>query len=243
MTTSNLKMIELFAGIRSFSLASSWIGGFETVEAVEINSYCNQKMLKHYPNVPIHEDIRTYSPQLSTDLIVGGSPCQDLSSQGKQAGIEGDRSSLWYEMLRVIEEARPRFVIWENVRNAIAKRAVHEVMRGLYQSGYRFDAEIIKASEVGAPHQRERVFVVAYAHGAVKNSKRKLFKPWSEQVRSHIAIARTFGIWEGSQLPDNGVDHGIPERLSGLSAYGNSIVPQCAIIPLLRVKYLAELIT
>ena len=242
MTAGNLKMIELFAGIRSFSLASSWIGGFETVEAVEINSYCNQKMLKHYPNIPIHEDIRTYSPHLSADLIVGGSPCQDLSSQGKQAGIEGDRSSLWYEMLRVIEEARPRFVIWENVRNAIAKRAVHEVMRGLYQSGYRFNAEIIKASEVGAPHQRERVFVVAYAHGAVKNSKRKLFKPWSEQVRSHIAIARTFGIWEGSQLPDNGVDYGISERLSGLSAYGNSIVPQCAIIPLLRVKYLAELI-
>ena len=242
MTTSNLKMIELFAGIRSFSLASSWIGGFETVEAVEINSYCNQKMLKHYPNVPIHENIRTYSPQLSTDLIVGGSPCQDLSSQGKQAGIKGDRSSLWYEMLRVIEEARPRFVIWENVRNAIAKKAVHEVMRGLYQSGYRFDAEIIKASEVGAPHQRERVFVVAYAHGAIKNSKRKLLKPWSEQIRSHIAIARTFGIWEGSQLPDYGVDHGIPDRLAGLSAYGNSIVPQCAIIPLLRVKYLAELI-
>ena len=242
MTTSNLKMIELFAGIRSFSLASSWIGGFETVEAVEINSYCNQKMLKHYPNVPIHEDIRTYTPSVSADIIVGGSPCQDLSSEGKQTGLEGDRSSLWYEMLRVIEESQPRFVIWENVRNSVAKGAVHEVMRGLYQSGYRFDAEIIAASEVGAPHQRKRVFVVAYAHGAVKNSKRKLFKPWSEQVRSHIAIARTFGIWEGSQLPDNGVDYGISERLSGLSAYGNSIVPQCAIIPLLRVKYLAELI-
>jgi DNA (cytosine-5)-methyltransferase 1 len=238
--TANLKMIELFAGIRSFSLASSWIGGFETVEAVEINSYCNQKMLKHYPNVPIYEDIRTYSPQIPTDLIVGGSPCQDLSSQGKQAGIEGDRSSLWYEMLRVIKEARPRFVIWENVRNAIAKGAVHEVMRGLYSSGYRFDAQIISAEEIGAPHQRERVFVVAYAHGAIKTTRGKVLESWSEQIGSQIAIARTFDNWQSSQLSDNGVDHGVPDRLAGLSAYGNSIVPQCAVVPLLRVKYLAE---
>ena len=237
-----LKMIELFAGIRAMSLASEWIGGFETIEAVEINPYCNQKMLKHYPNVPIHEDIRTYHPRLSADLIVGGSPCQDLSSQGKQAGIEGDRSSLWYEMLRVIEEARPRFVIWENVRNAIAKGAVHEVMRGLYQSGYKFDAEIITASEIGAPHQRERVFVVAYSNSVIKAARGKVLQSWAEQVRSQIAIARSFGSWESSQLPDYGVSHGVPDRLAGLSAYGNAIVPQCAVIPLLRVKYLAELI-
>jgi DNA (cytosine-5)-methyltransferase 1 len=238
-----LKMIELFAGIRAFSLASDWIGGFETIEAVEINPYCNQKMLKHYPHVPIHEDIRTYHPRLSADLIVGGSPCQDLSSQGKQAGIEGDRSSLWYEMLRVIEEARPRFVIWENVRNAIAKGAVHEIMRGLYQSGYRFDAEIIKASEIGAPHQRERVFVVAYSNSIIKAARGEVLESWAEQIRSQIAIARTFGSWESSQLPDNGVSHGIPNRLSGLSAYGNAIVPQCAVVPLLRVKYLASLMS
>ena len=237
---SNLKMIELFAGIRAFSLASKWIGGFETVQAVEINPYCNQKMRKHYPDVPIHEDIRTYSPNLSADVIVGGSPCQDLSSAGKQAGLEGDRSSLWFEMLRVINEAQPRFVIWENVRNAIAKGAVHEVMRGLHQSGYRFDAEIIAASEIGTPHQRERVFVVAYSHSVVKAAKCEVLESWSEQIRSHLAIAKTFGRWEGSQLPDNGVSHGIPDRLAGLSAYGNAIVPQVAIAPLLRVKYLAE---
>jgi len=239
-----LKIIELFAGIRAFSLASEWIGGFETVEAVEINSYCNEKMLKRYPNVPIHEDIRTYHPKLSTDLIVGGSPCQDLSSQGKQAGLKGDRSSLWYEMLRVIEEARPTFVIWENVRNAIAKGAVHEVMRGLYQSGYRFDAEIITAEEVGAPHERERIFVVGYSNSIVEATKGKVLKSWAEQSRCHIAIARSFGNWgdpKSPQLPDNGVDYGIPDRLAGLSAYGNAIVPQCAIAPLLRVKYLAEL--
>lgn len=236
-----LKMIELFAGIRAFSLASDWIGGFETVEAVEINRYCNEKMLKHYPNTPIYEDIRTYTPTISADVIVGGSPCQDLSSAGKQAGLEGERSSLWFEMLRVINEAQPRFVIWENVRNAIAKGAVHEVMRGLYNSSYGFDAEIISASEIGAPHQRERVFVVAYSNSIIKTARCEVFQSWSEQIGSHLEIARSFERWKGSQLPDYGVSHGISDRLAGLSAYGNAIVPQVAIAPLLRVKYLAEL--
>ena len=238
---TNLDMIELFAGIRAFSLASEWIGGFRTVEAVEINPYCNEKMKKHYPNVPIHEDIRTYSPKLSADVIVGGSPCQNLSSQGKQEGLKGDRSILWYEMLRVINESKPRFVIWENVRNAIAKGAVEEVMRGLYQSGYGFDAQILSAKEMGAHHERERVFVVAYSHSVVKAIGSKVFQSWAEQVRHQIKIARSFSCWQGSQLPDNGVSHGISARLAGLSAYGNAIVPQVAIVPLLRVKYLAEI--
>ena len=235
-----LKMIELFAGIRAFSLAAKWLDGIETVEAVEINSYCNEKMKKHYPNVVTHGDIRTYSPQIQADVIVGGSPCQDMSNAGKQSGINGDRSCLWYEMLRVINKAKPRFVVWENVRGSISTGGLREVLRGLYKSGYGFDVEIIKASEVGAPHQRERVFVVAYAHSTVQAPRGEVFKSWSEQIGSQIERAKSFGIWESSQLPDNGVSHGIPNRLSGLSAYGNAIVPQCAAIALMRVQYLAE---
>jgi hypothetical protein len=78
-----LKIIELFAGIRAFSLASEWIGGFETVEAVEINSYCNEKMLKRYPNVPIHEDIRTYHPAIPADVIVGEAHVKVTAKQEK----------------------------------------------------------------------------------------------------------------------------------------------------------------
>ena len=234
-------MIELFAGIRAFSLAAKWLGGIETVEAVEINPYCNEKMRKHYPDVSTHDDIRTYSPQIRADVIVGGSPCQDMSQSGKKAGIKGDRSRLWYEMLRVINEVKPRFVVWENVRGSVSAGGLKEVLRGLHKSGYHFDVEIIKASEVGAPHQRERVFVVAYAHGTVQAPQGEVFQSWSEQIRPQIERAKSFGIWQGSQLPDNGVSHGIPDRLSGLSALGNAIVPQCAAIALMRVQYLAAI--
>ena len=238
---SKLKIIELFAGIRAFSLASEWVGGFETVEAVEINPYCNQKMLKHYPNVPIHEDIRTYSPKLSADVIVGGSPCQGNSQAGKGEGSKDSRSGLITEFFRVIQESKPRFVVWENVYGCIKSGQLRETLTELDRLGYGFDAEIISAEEVGAPHERKRIFVVAYSNSVVKAARGKVLESWTDQIRHQIAIARTFGNWKGSQLPDNGVSHGIPDRLAGLSAYGNAIVPQCAVVPLLRVKYLASL--
>jgi DNA (cytosine-5)-methyltransferase 1 len=238
---NKLKIIELFAGIRAFSLVSEWVGGFETVEAVEINPYCNQKMLKHYPNVPIHEDIRTYSPKLSADVIVGGSPCQGNSQAGKGEGSKDSRSGLITEFFRVIQESKPRFVVWENVYGCIKSGQLRETLTELDRLGYGFDAEIISAEEVGAPHERKRIFVVAYSNSVVKAARGKVLESWTDQIRHQIAIARTFGNWKGSQLPDNGVSHGIPDRLAGLSAYGNAIVPQCAVVPLLRVKYLASL--
>ena len=235
-----LKMIELFAGIRAFSLAAKWLGEIKTVEAVEINSYCNEKMEKYYPNVVTHGDIRTYSPQIQADIIAGGSPCQGYSQNGKRKGSADSRSGLIKEFLRVCDRVRPKFIILENVRGIHSSGGLQAFCECLHRGGYHFDVEIIKASEVGAPHQRERVFVVAYAHGTVKAPKGEVFKSWSEQIGSQIERAKSFGIWEGSQLPDNGVDHGIPNRLSGLSAYGNAIVPQCAAIALMRVQYLAE---
>ncbi len=233
-------MIELFAGIRAFSLASEWIGGFETVEAVEINPYCNERMLKHYPNVPIHEDIRTYHPKIFADVIVGGSPCQGNSQAGKGQGSQDSRSGLITEFFRVIQESKPNFVIWENVYGCIKSGQLRETLTELDRLGYGFDAEIISAKEIGAPHERKRIFVVAYSNSIIKATRGKILESWANQIGSQIAIARTFGVWQSSQLPDNGVSHGIPNRLSGLSAYGNTIVPQCAVIPLLRVKHLAS---
>ena len=237
---AKLKMIELFAGIRAFSLAAKWLGEIETVEAVEINSYCNEKMKKHYPNVVTHGDIRTYSPQIQADIIVGGSPCQGYSQNGKRKGSADSRSGLIKEFLRVCDRVRPKFIVLENVRGFHSSGELQIFCECLHGGGYRFDVEIIKASEVGAPHQRERIFVVAYDHSTVQAPRGEVFQSWSRQIGSQVERARSFGIWQSSQLPDNGVDHGIPNRLSGLSAYGNAIVPQCAAIALMRVQYLAD---
>ena len=234
-------MIELFAGIRAFSLAAKWLGGIETVEAVEINQYCNEKMRKHYPDVSTHGDIRTYKPKIRADVIVGGSPCQGYSQNGKRKGSADSRSGLIKEFLRVCDQVRPRFIVLENVRGIHPSGGLQAFCECLHRGGYHFYVEIIKASEVGAPHQRERVFVVAYAHSTVQAPKGEVLESWSEQIRPQIERAKSFGVWQSSQLPDNGVDHGICNRLSGLSAYGNAIVPQCAAIALMRVQYLAAI--
>jgi DNA (cytosine-5)-methyltransferase 1 len=193
--------LDLFSGIGAFALASKIVGGIETTQMVEINKFCQLVLRKRFPCVPVHSDIRDYFPKEGEfDLIVGGSPCQGLSIAGKQKGIiEDDRSSLWFEMLRVIQEVQPKYVVWENVFNAIRNGAVAEVMRGLHSSGYRFDAQVISAKEVGAPHLRERVFVVAYrehsndlvAHSncSIKANGSNVFIPWAEQIRGEIEIA------------------------------------------------------
>jgi len=102
-----LKMIELFAGIGGFRLASDWVGGIETIVSVEINPFCQKVLKKNFPNTPIYDDVTTYKPTSYCDLVVGGSPCQDLSIAGVQKGIiKGKRSSLWFEQLRIYKESR-----------------------------------------------------------------------------------------------------------------------------------------
>ncbi|WP_019500870.1 DNA cytosine methyltransferase [Pseudanabaena sp. PCC 6802] len=144
-----MKYLDLFSGIGGVSLAAQSLG-IETAQFVEINPYCCHVLRKNFPTIPIHRDIRTFHAKPNQfDLITGGSPCQDLSLAGKRAGITGDRSGLWFEMLRVIEEAKPRFVIWENVKGAFYTGGLTKVLHGLCQLGYRFDVEILSAAAVG----------------------------------------------------------------------------------------------
>jgi DNA (cytosine-5)-methyltransferase 1 len=196
-----LKCLDLFSGIGGFAIAAHTVGRIETTQFVEWNQFCTKVLQKNFPDVPVHSDIRDYYPKEGEfDLICGGSPCQDLSIAGKQKGIiEGDRSSLWFEMLRIIKEVKPKFVVWENVHGAIRNGGVAEVLRGLYRANYRFDAQIISAKEVGAPHLRERVFVVAYRESSanliadsnrlVQADRSNLLIPWAEQIGGGIAIA------------------------------------------------------
>jgi DNA (cytosine-5)-methyltransferase 1 len=244
-----MKHLDLFSGIGGFSLAARSLG-IETVQFVEINSYCCHVLRKNFPTIPIHRDIRTFHAKPNQfDLITGGSPCQDLSLAGKRTGITGSSSGLWFEMLRVIKEAKPRFVIWENVKGAFYTGGLTEVLHGLCQLGYRFDVEILSAAAVGAPHLRERIFVVAYASSLLGQAS-----PWSDQVRSQIETVTDSngiaGIWSSSgnetilapwrslEPPICGVAHGLSRRLDRLAAIGNAVVPAVAAIALQRVIYL-----
>lgn len=157
-----MKIIDLFSGIGGFSLGLERTGGFETVQFVEQDAKARQVLKKHWPNVPQHDDIRTYRPEQGTaDLVCGGFPCQDISSAGRGVGIVGERSGLWTEMARVIGAVRPKWVIAENV-SALRSRGLALVLQDLCALGYDAEWHCIPASAVGAPHRRDRVWVIAY---------------------------------------------------------------------------------
>ena len=162
-----LKVLDTFAGIGGFSLGLERTGGFETVAFCEIEPFCQKVLAKNWPDVPIYSDVRSLNAQqlradgITVDVITGGFPCQDISTAGKGAGLEGERSGLWYELKRLIEEIKPKYAIIENV-SALRSRGLDEVLRTLTEIGYDAEWNCIPASAVGAPHQRDRLWIVAY---------------------------------------------------------------------------------
>lgn len=159
-----MKVIDLFSGIGGFSLGLESTGGFETVQFVEYDKWCQKILAKNFPNVPITGDIKDYEGQRA-DVVTGGFPCQPFSVAGKRKGTDDNRH-LWPEMLRVIKASKPRWVIGENVRNltSIQEGMVFEqVCTDLENEGYEVQSFIIPASAVEAPHQRYRVWIVGYS--------------------------------------------------------------------------------
>ena len=157
-----MKVIDLFSGIGGFTLGLESTGGFQTIQFVENEIWCQKILAKNFPGISIAGDIREYEGQRA-DVVVGGFPCQPFSVAGKRKGTRDDRH-LWPEMLRVIKESRPRWVIGENVRNltTIQEGMVFEqVCTDLENEGYQVQSFIIPASAVNAPHQRYRVWIVA----------------------------------------------------------------------------------
>ena len=158
-----LKLLDTFSGIGGFSYAAEkLVGGFETTQFIEIDPYCQKVLKKHWPNVPIHDDIKTFTAKpFQYDAVCGGFPCQDLSVAGRGKGITPEtRSGLFYELMRVIRMVRPKYVILENVA-AILNNGLDIVLGELSEAGYDAEWAVISASSLGACHQRSRWFCVA----------------------------------------------------------------------------------
>ncbi len=163
-----LRLLDTFSGIGGFSYAAErLVGGCQTVAFVEREPFCQSILRKHWSDVPIYDDITTFNPEPSSaDGVCGGFPCQDISTAGKQAGIkEGTRSGLFYELMRVIRLVGPRYVVLENVA-AIVSNGLDTVLGELAEAGFDAEWACIPASAVGACHQRDRWWCVAYAKGS-----------------------------------------------------------------------------
>ena len=263
-----LRTLDLFAGIGGFSLGLERTGGFETVAFCEIDPYCQRVLAKHWPGVPIYDDIkeivadagcmRQLQPQGSQqeirrrtsdsylkgldgnpigpiDVITGGFPCQDISLAGKGAGIDGERSGLWSELARLIGDIRPRYAILENVA-ALLGRGLDRVAGDLAEIGYDCEWHCIPASAVGAPHRRDRVWIIAYPQypdPKKQRSQRQLHNGIAQGWQRPILGSLRFcdGASDGQEWwrtePDVGrVADGIPARVDRLRCLGNAVVPQ-----------------
>jgi len=158
-----MKVLDLFSGIGGFSLGLH-AAGMETVAFCEKEAFCKADLKKNWPDIPCHDDVTQlngseYAGRIS--VICGGFPCQDISLAGTGRGLAGERSGLWREYHRIIKETRPEWVIIENV-SALRSRGLDEVLRSLAEIGYDAEWHCLPACAIGAPHRRDRIWIMAY---------------------------------------------------------------------------------
>lgn len=152
----------LFSGIGGFELGFEATGRFETRWQVECDPYATKVLEKHWPDVVRHDDVCTWPNETTepVDVLLGGFPCTNISSSGKKNGLAGSESGLWYEFARIIRALRPKWVCVENVAMLLSV-GISEVLSTLSNAGFDAEWKTIQASDVGAPHKRARVFIIA----------------------------------------------------------------------------------
>jgi DNA (cytosine-5)-methyltransferase 1 len=228
-----VNVLDLFSGIGGFSLGLER-AGMRTVAFCEIDPFCRRVLAKHWPGVPVFDDVRTLTADrlaadgIFPDAICGGFPCQDISYAGPGSGLDGDRSGLWFEYARIVGEIRPRFVIVENV-TALLGRGMGAVLGSLAAFGYDAEWHCIPASAVGALHARDRVWIVAYPERYGLQGRSFITEAWQSEpraeqlpglllprLRDEVSSARVFR-----------ADHGVPTRLDVARnrSLGNTVYP------------------
>ena len=217
-----MKVLDLFSGIGGFSIGLER-AGFETVAFCEIEEYPRAVLKRHWPNVPVYGDIKQLTGEqlradgIVPDVICGGYPCQPFSVAGRQRG-EQDERHLWPEMLRLIRECRPRWVVSENVSGHI-KLGLDEVLASLEAEGYTVWTFIIPACAVNAPHKRDRLWIVAHADSEGQSD--------GSQHEQRLAVGNTgscgcsgFDGRRSGQEPQNGCTQSSGGLVSHASASG-----------------------
>ncbi len=251
-----MRVGSLFSGIGGLELGlERAIPGARTVWQVEQDDYARAVLAKHWPNARRYQDVKEAGAHNlePVDVICGGFPCQDISLAGKGAGLDGARSGLWTEYARIVRELRPRYVVVENVA-ALLSRGMGRILGDLAALGYDATWDCVPAAAVGAPHRRDRLFLVAYSNSLDPVEQPELFGRSGHAVnasrdgqRRNVADADSERQPQPRELqgqewrrsidrcrpwtvePQLGrVAHGVPRRVDRLRCLGNAVVPQVA---------------
>lgn len=221
----------LFSGIGGFELGAQWVD-IPTEWSCEIEEYQRSILKKNFPNTTIYGDIKEARNLGYVDIISGGFPCQDVSIAGRGIGITGARSGLWREMFRIIWEVRPRYVLIEN-SPALLFRGFEQILCDLFKIGYNAEWQCISNSEFGFPHQRERIYIIAYSSkirfkNSVKNEGEfySIFgKRPSKEDASYTCSERFYSISDNSNY--RAYDR-VPSWTHRIESLGNAVNPVIA---------------
>jgi DNA (cytosine-5)-methyltransferase 1 len=225
----------LFSGIGGFELGFERTGRFECRWQVENDPYATRVLEKHWPRVARYGDITDVGGHNleRVDCITAGFPCQDISQAGKQAGIRGTRSGLFFEAIRVFHELQPTAIVLENVANLL-RVGIGDVLGSLAEIGFNVEWHCIPAAAVGAPHYRDRIFLFGFnANTYCKGlAFGKRIGQDAEQARASFKriCGERFGrerVWSPEPVLRRVVD-GIPDRVDRVRCLGNAVVPQVA---------------
>ena len=250
--------LALFAGAGGGILGGHLLG-WRTVCAVEWADYPRRVLLARQrdgilPRFPIWDDVSTFDGKPwkgRVDIVSGGFPCQDISAAGKGAGITGERSGLWKEMARIIDEVRPRFVLVEN-SPMLTSRGLGDVLGDLAEMGYNARWCVLGADDAGAPHQRKRIWILAYSgqkrQEYMGNTSGKGLQGFMEQREGYrdegrlkaanTSFQKRKSWWDmdpadGLEPELDRVANGVAHRVDRLKAIGNGQVSSVAAIAFL----------
>lgn len=247
-----MRVLDLFSGIGGFSLGLER-AGFTTVAFCEIEPFCQKVLKKRWPHVPIYDDVRSLCAERlradgigDIDVICGGFPCTDVSiAQGRnRKGLDGEQSGLWREYARLIGELRPRFVIVENTPGLLSL-GMGDVLGDLAGIGYDAEWFCVPAASIGAPHIRDRLWMVCYPYrdgepvGAVDDAMARLPGVGADTTSIGLSIWKgLLACWEEADAAASSPERwaaqpgipvvvdGFPGRAHAVRAIGNSVVPQ-----------------
>ena len=232
--------LSLFSGIGGLDLAAHW-AGFETIAFVERDEFCQKVLAKHWPGVPIYNDVTTFDGtefRGRTDVVSAGFPCQPHSLAGERKGSDDERD-LWSEVVRILREAAPVWFLGENVTGLFSSECGEyfgRIITDLDSLGYRTGWCCYGACDVDAPHERERVFIAAYAQGKRRAQTSELIVPGRQErprppcpdrgdIWAEIKRNRDSENWEAFASFPPRSDDGVPYRVDRLRALGNAVVP------------------